>query len=246
MTLSQLFYSVIDCLQVLTCLKQTFIMINHLIWLIFIRNSQTALILLPKSLKKKSLQVRSFATERFVCWGKEFKQNMIFLEKDKSQITKADFLAYYKLSEAEADVQSKVYQNSEEYLKACKAGLEGYFKNGLLQHITVYNKYDKSYSEYKDPLPYKLNFQMKGSDIVAKFGEPDKKSGGNQLPICIHYERLGLEFTFATNDWNKQDCAIQFICIFQKDPSDLYKKCGICQKQTTLSCSKCKLIFYCS
>jgi len=127
-----------------------------------------------------------------------------------------------------------------------KVGISIGFKDNSINSVFLYSQYDKKFQKWAHSLPYGFHFDMNNVDIVSFLGEPSQKSGGKTIPICLSYERLGIEITFVGSSWELFDNKINFICLFAKDTSSDKMTCAVCAKQSNLKCSQCLLACYCS
>lgn len=86
--------------------------------------------------------------------------------------------------------------------------------SGKIDSIFCYNKGCYGFDKYSGPLPYNLSFDLFNSDIVSKFGEPDKK-GGENMPVWISYESKGLQIDFINKIFEDNKNPISFFTFFK-------------------------------
>ena len=127
----------------------------------------------------------------------------------------------------------------------------------VVKEIYVYNK-DKKFSTFsyeafqgdtRPGLPYNLDLGWTNGEFVSYFGEPDEKSGGKEMPICLGYERLGFECNFDAYNWETKDAHLEFIVLFPPKPREADKmECCVCCKvkdKPAKKCARCGVVFYC-
>ena len=101
-------------------------------------------------------------------------------------------------------------------------------------------------------LPFGVDWRQNNVEIVAKFGEPDKKISSKALGIEITYERFGVSIEFINHDWNDMDNKLKSMILFKSLPDSMFELdgmtrfCSWCEKVSSFRCSICKIFNYCS
>jgi len=98
-------------------------------------------------------------------------------------------------------------------------GLSFEFSKGVLVNIHLFRK-NSSFgylSDFTGSLPYGITLGLTNREVVSKFGEPNRKGGGEKFPIWIEYSSLGVMFEFEKGDWNIVNNSIASVVLFQKE-----------------------------
>jgi hypothetical protein len=133
-----------------------------------------------------------------------------------------------------------------DYINYLENGISFCFRNKKLQCVYLYNDNIQGFKQYKESLPFNLNWKMHNTDIVHIFGDSKIKGGGPRASnIWIAYERLGIEFNFLNKAWEDLENPIIFISLFEKTATSF---CNVCLNDiSNLSkCDKCDILQYCS
>lgn len=87
-------------------------------------------------------------------------------------------------------------------------------KTERIDSITCYNQGCYGFDKYLAPLPLELSFDLLNSQIVSKFGEPDKK-GGEVMPVWISYETKGLQIDFINKSFEDNKNPVSHFTFFK-------------------------------
>ena len=155
------------------------------------------------------------------------------------------------------DLDTKDFSSKKEFCKYIfseELGISFYFNDlemvDTCKEIYIYN-IDKKFKRFPcfDTLPYNIAFDWTNKDFVSGFGEPDNKTGGKGLTICLSYDKLGFEVNFDAHNWETTDANITYLVFFQRKKIDKEnQKCCVCGKNNKKisSCGQCKVADYCS
>jgi hypothetical protein len=96
----------------------------------------------------------------------------------------------------------KVIGKSNHY-RSKELGVEFEYNQSALFTLFLYIN-EKNIAKYPYFLPFGLTLEMSLVDVVFKLGEPSAKHGGKSTYIQLSYERLGLEISFLTTNWEQK------------------------------------------
>ena len=138
--------------------------------------------------------------------------------------------------------EHKSFGNVEYYNKTgCSLATE----QGVLKYIVLDHNYNGL-------LPYGITWTQKNSNIVRRFGEPDKKISSQALGIEITYVEMGISIEFCSSNWEDRNNPIKSIVLFKGTVENPFgylincNLCSFCHLQADRVCSACKLIYYCN
>eukprot|EP00850_Spirogloea_muscicola_P019898 SM000202S05869 [mRNA] locus=s202:55776:57060:- [translate_table: standard] len=103
------------------------------------------------------------------------------------------------------------------YCSFRRAGLSLCFEGGSLAAVHAYNS-AQGFGRCPLPLPSGLRLDMTSGDVVRLLGEPETKAGGRSSgPVLIAYRELGVQFQFASSDWNDACNVLQCVTFYKPE-----------------------------
>lgn len=151
-------------------------------------------------------------------------------------------------TEVSGGVEKKAFSDAL-YVSLKKLGLSVRLRpctaDGVVDSVFLYNEGVDGFAAYRGPMPQELAWSDCGADIVARFGEPSNKFGGNRLPIGITYDTLGLDIHLDSRTWEDARAKISFLTLFVPEDQAL-DLCPRCAKLAKFRCGRCGLQRYCS
>eukprot|EP00386_Alphamonas_edax_P014798 GDKI01045301.1.p1 GENE.GDKI01045301.1~~GDKI01045301.1.p1 ORF type:complete len:151 (-),score=29.92 GDKI01045301.1:75-527(-) len=138
-------------------------------------------------------------------------------------IEDAKFKETQQVLEAQGPAETKDFKDAT-YVNYKRSGISFCFDKkspsgaGVLGGIHVFNK-GPQYEGCTLQLVHsdKVTLKMNAQQIVQLLGEPDRKSGGGSIPICLVYLQHGLQFELASGSWDDYTNRIQCLTFFKPE-----------------------------